>query len=129
MRQFCNTDMLYGRNAIHFFVRNPWDRLVSIYCQLKKVLSGIKTIVEPSFWVLSVLSFYKERSYLDSNDEMVGFSKFVKVYQPMPWEPTLKTQAYILQMASRSTNINFIGRFENIKKNFHCICKKIKAKK
>jgi hypothetical protein len=111
------------------FVRNPWDRIVSLYFSLNDILKAAKTYADRSCWASYVLRLYKNRHYLDSRNEMVSFSKFVRCYQPMPWESSHKTQKSILQVNEPLDQVDFIGRFENLSKDVNVLFKRINAKR
>lgn len=105
------------------FVRNPWDRLVSIYKNLEGILEGCK--LQDTSWQKLVITCYKERGYINDYYEMVRFSRFVHRFRPMPWETKHKLQVGFLQECEGYEKLDFIGRFESLEKDFDLVCNKI----
>lgn len=108
------------------FVRNPWDRLVSLHKSLEDVLVQCNpqgTTRSP--WQKFIIACFNKRGYIDRNNEMVNFSVFVRRYQPMPWETRHKTQVGFLQEKEGFAKLDFIGHFENIEEDFEFVCNKI----
>jgi hypothetical protein len=113
----------YHRNTVknYFkfaFVRNPWDRLYSAYSFLKR---GGMYPVDANFYEknLSHLSSFEEfiMDWLDDRT-MESFPHFIPQYKFL----TSKSDQNLLLM-------NFIGRFENIEKDFQYVCRILHFKK
>jgi hypothetical protein len=94
------------------FVRNPWDRLVSAYFHYRQ----------------NILNYGDKKNYekylykYDSFDEFIR--KFVNednIYKIIH----LKPQYEFLCDCNNNIMVDFVGRVENIEKDFKIICKKI----
>jgi len=89
------------------FVRNPFDRAVSIYYQWKKP-NNLKHPDRYYYWFLS---------------NTYTFNDFVKVIhrdKPQFWSKL--TQTHKLSDDSKRINIDFVGRFESLENDFSKIC-------
>lgn len=87
------------------FVRNPYDRLVSLYCD-------------------------KELSPLAGLDKNISFKDFVMFISKTPddeLEDHYKPQ-YTYFPYDQKTLVDFIGRYENFEKDFNKICRRIGLK-
>jgi chondroitin 4-sulfotransferase 11 len=99
------------------FVRNPFDRLVS--CYFNKILmtknwDGTKRTPENDI----------HKKMIQDN---ISFTDFVRKITTLHW----KTDAHWDLQSDRLPNINefdFVGRYENLQKDFDYVCKQIKLK-
>jgi len=97
------------------FVRNPWDRLVSYYCYLCQREDAIEKDNYPR---AEVINMGFNRWLLDSKmilfgddhpDVNIGIMKSVQARSQMWW----------------LNGCNFIGKFENLQKDFNYVCSRI----
>lgn len=86
---------LYGGYRSFAFIRNPWDRLVSIY------------------------SYYKDR--VDVTD-IVSFEEFCLTLENYIKDYRVKT--HLKQQTEYLHNIDFIGKFENLNEDFQIVMSK-----
>lgn len=98
--------MLDGKEYFKFaFVRNPWDRLVSLYFYLKETsVYNIPCDNPPSFnqWILSDLDKFKD-------DMPLSVLLRHKKRPQLEWITNQKG----------NISVDFIGKFENIKNDFN----------
>lgn len=103
------------------FVRNPWDRMVSLYCN--KILSpnkvNIKTGVDICF-----------EKYEDTFYPGMSFGKFVKNIVSLNQTDLDEQDGHIYPQYWRTCAIgtqniilDFVGKFENINKDWWRVCK------
>ena len=93
------------------FVRNPWDRCMSIYFYRRKKYGQYKNT--------SFTKFIKElpdRTFLDWYH--------VNVTDPFA-PPVSLPQFFFLANKSEKISMDYIGRFENLQEDFDTICDKI----
>ena len=92
------------------FVRNPWDRILSAY-----------------FW-------YKGGGVQNKADKMIGknlpwrFKKFIKNYEKFISEHDNELSPHFLpqvQIINNPNELDFIGKFENLEKDFSYVCKEL----
>ncbi len=110
------------------FVRNPWDRTVSVYEHFKQ--SYLQPVDNPGHyndnsakanWTATIL----ER--LQIPIETFTFEVFVKkvirdrVFDNYHWD----TQLNVISDEENEVIMDFIGRFENLHHDFETICKKV----
>ena len=102
-----NNDIFKEINETHFtfmFVRNPWDRLVSFY--KNKFREGFSKI------------------HKISNPESICFKSFMGDF--LINDPVDTDKHWCVQSNfSFISEINFIGKFENLQEDFDTICDKI----
>jgi len=79
------------------FVRNPWDRALSLYR-----------------YILKTPSHYYHKQCL----QFVNFSAYLRKRPLLP-------QQYDFLSKHGKNQLNFIGRFENLQKDFNTVCDKI----
>ena len=116
------------------FVRNPWSRFISAYNYLLPwIVKGEKGDSEKQRFYDKFISPYIHLS--DRRDHFKCFNDFIlgnnstgKIHTKL-----LKQQHFIPQYkyildSNNNINIDFIGRFENLHKDFDIICKKIGIK-
>ena len=89
------------------FVRNPYDKLYSVYCHLKSELEQtnnkeINTISENKEYYSSFDTFVKNRENIN---KLAYFHAFIRQYDQ-------------LINTSGNTNFEFIGKFENLENEF-----------
>ena len=92
------------------FVRNPWDKLVSFYCDKLNINN-------PS-----------HRDFLKYNGFKVGISFEELVYairdiQDREAERHFKSQYTFVTDQRNNLVVDFVGRFENLEEDFNKICK------
>jgi hypothetical protein len=96
------------------FVRNPWARLVSAYFFLKQ--GGLSHHPWDKKFSDAVLSQY------DSFGSFVkGWLNHNNVYKYIHFFP----QSYFICNRQRQSMCDFIGRFENVERDFHIICQEL----
>ena len=105
-----NNEIFKVINDTHFtfiFVRNPWDRIVSFYENKFKKKNN---------------NFAKAHKI--SNSKNISFKSFICDFLI---NDTLTSNKHWCIQSDMSFigEINFIGRFENLQKDFHIICDKI----
>ena len=92
------------------FVRNPWDRILSAY-----------------FW-------YKGGGVQNKADKKIGknlpwrFKKFIKNYEKFISEHDNELSPHFLpqvQIINNPNELDFIGKFENLEKDFSYVCKEL----
>jgi chondroitin 4-sulfotransferase 11 len=93
------------------FVRNPWDKLVSLHTRLKEHKSpdlckafGIETL------------------------RNVSFERFIDLLKNRPQHHHLYPQYKFVTNEDKKTIVDFIGKFENLEKDFYKVCKKAKLR-
>jgi len=92
------------------FVRNSWDRILSLYCHI------IENGHNNSLWRNNV-PHYKD----------IGFNRWV--IEELEHAPTYWGAGAITQQSDWiSPGVDFVGRFENLEKDFKIVCKKINIK-
>lgn len=91
------------------FVRNPWDRLISMYKQFQKP-NNLHLAIRKKHYTIS--NKYKFIDYVKKLDE-----KFFQDH---------KQNRYYLH---NGTPLRFIGRFENLQEDFDTVCDLIKIKR
>ena len=125
-QELCDLNMLSETQCNEYFkfafVRNPWDRCVSEYVwRIKQFGNFINGPVNVNNGV-SHPNYTKD--WVRQN---VTFKDFVKQnfpYQELSYHQHMKPQSdYIYD--STGAEIDFIGRFENLEKDFSFVCKKI----
>ena len=124
--ELCQLNLLSEHQCNEYFkfafVRNPWDRCVSEYVwRIKQFGNFINGPINVNNGVRHP-NYTKE--WVRQN---VTFKDFVKQnfpYQELSYHQHMKSQLnYIYD--SNGAEIDFIGRFENLEKDFLFICKKI----
>ena len=90
------------------FVRNPWDRLISMYKQFQKPINLENSI--------------RKKHYIMSNK--YKFIEYVKNLDESFFQEHLQSKYYL----HNGEPLNFIGRFENLKEDFDTACTLIKIK-
>jgi len=117
-KKHANLQREYDNKKINFdcsdyfvfcFVRNPWDRALSIYKQLQKPLN------------LSGLN----RNFLYNLSTTNSFTDFIKKLPEEFFKNWRQSKYYLLN----DEPIDFIGRFENIQHDFNIVCDKIGIKR
>jgi len=88
------------------FVRNPWDRLASVYHHRLSFLS-------------SHPKYKKVRGYLNLN----SFDEFIKACHPKKG-PLRSQSCYILKHGG-NIGVDFIGRLENYEEDWQKVCEKL----
>ena len=108
-------DRKYRRYFKFAFVRNPWDRLVSCYMS-KVVLEG------PGM----VLGKY-ENATLHRNMTFAEFAEAVCLISEEEANPHFRSQHTFLCADGPGKGIlaDFVGRFENLEKDFACVTRRI----
>lgn len=100
------------------FVRNPFDRLVSLYCEFRKnrghKYSGQIVYDKPLL------------SEFDTDSEIGSFKNFVNNLEKSPWINDLffKPQFNYININNKNV-MNFIGKFENLNEDWNKIKNKI----
>jgi hypothetical protein len=94
------------------FVRNPWDRLVSAYHFLQK--GGISN--EDRRFYEKYLTKYK-----DFDDFVLNWVNKENIMLGQHFRP----QLYYIKDKRNKVSIDFIGKFENIEKDFKHVCEKL----
>lgn len=90
------------------FVRNPWDRFVSLYLDKTQSVIGTK-------WEMKAWAKYKDHSFED----------FVKaIHKTGPNEIDRHSRAQFLNI-NRLNGINYIGKVENFSRNITTVSNKI----
>jgi hypothetical protein len=115
-----NSSELPFDSFIFTFVRNPWDRLLSLYRnKIKKPYANHINLEYDVFWLLKTLFNLKE---------IKSFQHFIELVAECPDEisdPHFKSQYYTLQnnIAGRPGEIlpNFIGRFEFLERDMETL--------
>jgi hypothetical protein len=120
-RRLRNYKILYNEkefsNYFKFsFVRNPWDRVVSAYEFLKA--GGINEADRR--WTEEVLSQFNS-----FNDFIVGWLAETEGYGEIHFMP----QYEFICLGGTKPQVDYIGRFEQINKDFTKICNKIGVQK
>ena len=110
--------LLFSDNDFHdyykfTFIRNPWDKLFSCYRFLKK---GGSTPYHLN-WKNNVLDKYE-----DFNDFVKGWINNKNIYSFSHFLP----QYWFISLNTIKGDIDFIGRFENLNKDFLTIKEKLK---
>ena len=99
------------------FVRNPWDRLVSLY--------------ESKINNRDVSKYVLGKKYGDLFHRNMGFEEFIKTLFNIPKEnidPHFASQLSLISDAEGRVLVDFIGRFENLNSDFTYISDKIGIK-
>ena len=98
------------KSFIFSFVRNPWDRIVSLYCFWKN--STYLTDKNQSDYIV--------KNNLDFKSFVINLMQMDSIFyqkrHPMP---------YIDFFFMNPSNIDFIGKFENFQEDFNVVCDKI----
>lgn len=94
------------------FVRNPWDRFVSLYLDKTKSVIGTK-------WEMREWARYKDHSFED-------FAK--AILKRGPNEIDRHSRAQFLNL-NRLNGINYIGKIENFSRNIKTVSKKLGIEK
>ena len=110
--------LLFSDNDFHnyykfTFIRNPWDKLFSCYRFLKK---GGSTAYHLN-WKNNVLDQYE-----DFNDFVKCWINNKNIYSFSHFLP----QYWFISLNATKRDIDFIGRFENLNKDFLTIREKVK---
>lgn len=94
------------------FIRNPWDRLVSGYCDF--IQHRKKQWSEKVRYEKPLLSEYKD------------FTEFCIDFPNSKWanDVHLRPQHLFLEVDGKM-EMDFVGRFENLKMDFHYICSQV----
>ena len=102
--QYNNSAKVYDDFFKFTFVRNPWDRIVSLY------------------------SYHKQRNFDYYDFDSISFRNYVKKYLfTQKTQTPLNVNPCMDWITDENGNliIDFIGRFENLQKDFDKICKHI----
>lgn len=105
------------------FVRNPWDRVVSLYLNKISNPLGGKSISHRGEEL-----FYKYRWWKKSmsfKDFVIAISKTPDIYSELHF----KSQHNFIYDKKGNLLADFIGRFENLDKDFDHVCRKINIPK
>lgn len=111
------------------FVRNPWDRTISLY-HTSYNNGGI--LLDPPVYQSEMSGFeivFIKNNKLFAKTKNIGISSglgldyFIDNYKPTPWEQKKIDYCDIL-----NEDLDFVGRFENLKEDFIFIAKKIGLK-
>jgi len=94
---------LWNDYFIFSFVRNPWDKIVSQY-----FFNGEKFCMK---------HLGRPADFTEYIVEIVGRDKFYSMYEP-------RNLPYIVDDKGKQL-VDFIGRFENLQKDFDLVCDKI----
>lgn len=100
------------------FVRNPYDRIISLY------FDKIKNIGADDFEAGIFLGFLKYHKFYEG----ISFKEFVKAIHSIPEkeaDPHFRSQYALLTDKEGNLILDFIGKFENLEKDYKKICKKI----
>ena len=103
-------------NFTFTFVRNPFDRVVSRYEHMNNCLKGKKESTPTVDAALE--TYFKQNKELD----FVKFVRYIQNAIDSHWEQ--QVDKFERQLDSLS-NIDFIGKIENFKKDFDFVCNKI----
>tara|TARA_Y100001963_G_scaffold156262_1_gene249419 strand:- start:2620 stop:3201 length:582 start_codon:yes stop_codon:yes gene_type:complete len=96
------------------FVRNPWDRMVSMFFWRKRVKFIPKELEFKEF--VMDWEYWKMFRIKDSNDRDFVEKKILTSLPQLEWfDPKFK--------------LDFVGRFENVQKDFDLVCDKLNIKK
>ena len=134
----------WDKNFTFTFVRNPWDRLVSWFLWMNRTRFWYDGM--PSFDGLPTFSprgvnfgghpSVNENWYLALKDEFKIFVKKIEdTHDTSMYSNMLKdghkgrwvaNQTEWIKNDKGKIKLNFIGRFENLQKDFNKLCKKIK---
>jgi hypothetical protein len=96
------------------FVRNPWDRLASAYFYLR---TGGNNISDRIFAEKHILP------YRDINQFVMEWLDADSILKATHFIP----QHRFLTVAKDKIDMDFIGRFENIEKDFEHVCKRLEV--
>ena len=91
------------------FCRNPWDRLLSLYFY---VTTGTELISDNKKMNKMIINF-------DTFCKLVHFDNYI--CNPFVWDVHYKPQLDFID----PTDIDFVGKFENLQEDFDIICDKI----
>jgi hypothetical protein len=86
------------------FIRNPWDRMVSLY----------------HYWC--------DGAYLDLKHREISFAEFCRSYRKIityKGKPNIHTRPQADFIARNSVPIKFWGRYENLQDDFDLVCKRL----
>jgi chondroitin 4-sulfotransferase 11 len=99
------------------FVRNPWDKYLSLYFYFKKMIDfWDNDQTKKRDWLPVYFSYKKILSYCST------FSSFCKFNDFDDFQiPRIMTQP----QSSWAKEVDFIGRFENLQSDFDLICQRI----
>lgn len=86
------------------FVRNPWDRLVSLYF----------AILKNQTWKSPLAKYVRG---------LGSFKDFV--YNPIPKKKIYRSDDITINQVNYLKNVNFIGKYENYNQNVKYICKQL----
>jgi chondroitin 4-sulfotransferase 11 len=90
------------------FVRNPWDRMLSLYNQLRKP-------IRPDTW--------ESRKTAHDLSNRYSFTDFLKKLDHKDFDGYAQSNFYLI--GGNGNLLDFIGRFENLQEDFDIICDKI----
>lgn len=88
------------------FVRNPWDRLVSMYHRR-----------------LNFLSLHSKYKKVDGHLNLNSFDEFIKACHPK--KGPLRSQSYYILNHAGNIGVDFIGRLENYEEDWQKVCEKL----
>lgn len=104
------------------FVRNTWDRILSIYLYLDKRIRETEQGIAFKRW---------PKEWIDTNSDINAFLKhFSDKYGPA-WIEDMHEIFYSQmrwirdQKTGKEYDIDFIGRYENLQKDFDSVCEAI----
>lgn len=97
------------------FIRNPWDRLVSIYVQSQKPIN-----LENA-----------DRRYLHEIANNHSFKEFIKILNTDRRELLISKsfESYVVDDETGQFKIDFLGRYENLQSDFDKACELLKIPK
>jgi len=102
------------------FVRNPYDRFISLY------FDKIKNIGADDFEAGIFLGLLKYHKFYEG----MSFKEFAKAIHSIPdkkADPHFRSQYALLTDKQGDLIPDFIGKFENLEKDYKKICKKIRV--
>ena len=108
-KYFISQNLNYDDYFKFAFVRNPWDRFVSLYYYLKK---RYKRLLERD--ALHEDTYCKQIANINSFDD---FMDKIDKFNPKPYEAVYTLKGTIA--------LDYIGKTENLQEDFNIICDKI----
>lgn len=94
------------------YVRNPWDRMVSLYHYFYNMRRGHQ--------------WYGQNKKLATQISTIGFQEFcarLDEFQRCPWSGIhFVPMVNFLQDQKQNINLDFIGKFENLQEDFDKLC-------
>lgn len=103
------------------FVRNPYDRIVSLYSFMHKTIKDYETHAKPKNRIPPHMDWV-EMCY-EVTGKNPTFKDYVKSLEGEPPDPL--DDIFHFTHEGETKLVDFVGRFENLQKDFNIVCDKI----